>query len=266
MEIYRYLCYFFIYAFFGWCAEVCFAAFKHGTFVNRGFLNGPVCPIYGIGVSVVVLVLSPLKDNILLLFLGSVLLTSALEWLTGFVLEKVFHQKWWDYSDMPFNLQGYICPLFSVIWGLACLLVMDIVHPGIEKMVKWVPLKVGIPIVSVFGVVILVDILLTVMTMLKLNEKLKRIDELAAGIKSVSDHIGKNLSDGMLDIAEKSEPVIERAGKRKAELESRLTDVKEKYSFGQKRILKAFPHFKSIHHENALQIVKEHLEEMKRKK
>ncbi len=266
MEFYRYICYFFIYAFFGWCVEVCFAAFKHGTFVNRGFLNGPVCPIYGVGVCIVVLILSPLKHNFLLLFLGSVLLTSALEWLTGFVLEKVFHQKWWDYSDMPFNLQGYICPLFSVLWGLACLLIMDMVHPGIEKLVAWLPLKVGIPLVSVLGLVFLVDIILTVMTMLKLNQKLRSIDELSGAIKNVSDRIGKNLSDSMLDIAEKSEPARERAGKRKAELEFRLAEAKEKYTFGQKRILKAFPHFKSLRHEEALQMVKGHLEERKKKK
>ena len=263
-ELYRYLCYFFIYAFFGWCIEVCFAAFKHGVFVNRGFLNGPVCPIYGVGVCAVVFALSPLKKNFLLLFLGSVLLTSALEWLTGFVLEKVFHQKWWDYSDMPFNLQGYICPLFSVLWGLACLLIMDIVHPGIEKLVAWLPLKAGIPIVSVFGVVFLVDIVLTVMTMLKLNQT-EKIDELSAAIKNVSDRIGR-IFQTVCWILQRRASLQESGRKRRSELETRLAEAKEKYSFGQKRILKAFPHFKSLHHEEALQIVKGHLEELKQRK
>ena len=266
MEIYHYICYFFIYAFIGWCVEVCYAAFDDGVFVNRGFLNGPVCPIYGVGVCVVVFVLTPLKDNILLLFAGSILLTSALEWLTGFVLEKVFHQKWWDYSNKPFNLQGYICPLFSVLWGLACLLVMDIVHPGVERLVKWLPLKIGIPLVALFGLLLIVDLVLTVMTMAKLNEKLRQIDELSAAMKVVSDRIGKNLSDGVLGITEKSEPVKEFAGKKRAELEFRLADAKEKISFGQQRILKAFPDFKSLRHEGALNMIKVYLEERKKKK
>ena len=81
--MYQFLWIFFAYAFLGWCTEVCYAALVTGRFVNRGFLNGPVCPIYGFGVVIVLLFLEPLKHNLLLLFLGSVLLTSALEWLTG---------------------------------------------------------------------------------------------------------------------------------------------------------------------------------------
>ena len=149
--LYEALWYFFLYAFFGWCCEVCFAAAKDGVFVNRGFLNGPVCPIYGVGVTLVVLCLTPVRDNVLYLFIGSVLLTSALEWVTGFVLERVFHQKWWDYSDMPGNLNGYICPLFSLLWGLACLLVMRVFHPMIAKLVGWIPHTLGIVLLCVFG-------------------------------------------------------------------------------------------------------------------
>ena len=109
--LYRLLWIFFIYAFLGWCTEVSYAALVTGTFVNRGFLNGPVCPIYGFGVVIVLTCLTPLAGSLPLLFLGSVVLTSALEWLTGFALEKLFHQRWWDYSDEPFNLSGYICQI-----------------------------------------------------------------------------------------------------------------------------------------------------------
>ena len=96
---------FFIYSFLGWCTEVAFAAVRHGKFVNRGFLNGPVCPIYGFGVLMVVLLLQQLQDNLLILFIGSVIVTSAIEFLTGWILETVFHAKWWDYSQNKFNLK-----------------------------------------------------------------------------------------------------------------------------------------------------------------
>ena len=114
--MYYLLWFFFIYAFLGWCTEVCFVALKTGTFVNRGFLNGPVCPIYGFGALVVLTALEPLRDHLLLLFLGSMALTSLLEYLTGLLLEKLFYQRWWDYSDEPFNVGGYICLRFSLIY------------------------------------------------------------------------------------------------------------------------------------------------------
>ena len=85
------LWYFYIYGFLGWCSEVAFAAVAHGKFVNRGFVNGPICSIYGVGVMSVLLVLGPLKSSFWLLFGGSVLFTSAIEYLTGWVLDSVFH-------------------------------------------------------------------------------------------------------------------------------------------------------------------------------
>ena len=92
-NIYQAVWIFIIYAFLGWCSEVAFAAVNKGKFVNRGFLNGPVCPIYGVGMLIVVLCLWNLRDRPLLLFLGSALLTTALEFVTGFVLERNFVQR-----------------------------------------------------------------------------------------------------------------------------------------------------------------------------
>ena len=97
---------FFIYAFFGWVLEVIRAALHEKKFVNRGFLSGPYCPIYGFGVVSVLLLLTPLKTNLPLLFVSSIILTSTLEFAAGFILEKLFYQKWWDYSTYRFNFNG----------------------------------------------------------------------------------------------------------------------------------------------------------------
>ena len=142
--LYRFLWIFFIYAFLGWCTEVSYAALVTGRFVNRGFLNGPVCPVYGFGVVIVLTCLTPLANNLPLLFLGSVVLTSALEWLTGFVLEKLFHQRWWDYSDQPFNLSGYVCLRFSIAWGFACLFVVKLLHPTVLLFIRLIPKTLGL--------------------------------------------------------------------------------------------------------------------------
>ena len=303
MSLYLVLWYFFIYAVLGWCAEVCYAALCTGHFVNRGFLNGPICPIYGVGVLVVILLLTPVKENVFLLFFCSVLLTSALEWLTGFVLERLFHQKWWDYSNMPYNLNGYICPMFSVLWGIACLLVMDVIHPMVAGLVESIPHMVGLVLLGIFGIVLVVDLSATVTAMVGLNRRLRQLDELAGKIRAASNEFGENLSAGVITITEKGADLREDLTERGAEITDRLTDLREDlterkavreqeqvqrrqareaalkrreaalaelkaaneellstYRFGQRRLLKAFPHMTSTRYAAALEELRTRLD------
>ena len=153
-SIYELLWLFFIYAFFGWCIEVVFCGLNEGHFINRGFLNGPVCPIYGVGGVIVVLCLTPIKDNLFLLFVGSALLTSILELITGFALDKIFHARWWDYTDMPFNIGGYICLKFSIYWGFVCIALMKGIHPVILGFVRFIPHMLGLVAVVFFAAVL----------------------------------------------------------------------------------------------------------------
>ena len=121
-EFYYFALSFFVYGFLGWCTEVAYAAVKQGKFVNRGFLNGPICPVYGIGVGVVVQFLTPVENNIVLLYISSTILVTVIEGITGFLLEKIFHNKWWDYSDQPFQLFGQICLPFTILFSGLCAL------------------------------------------------------------------------------------------------------------------------------------------------
>lgn len=196
---------FIVYAFIGWCTEVSYAALDTGKFVNRGFLNGPYCPIYGCGVVIVVAILTPLKESLLILFIGSFVLTTALEFVTGYILEKVFHNKWWDYSDKPFNVKGYICLKFSILWGLACTFIMDVLHPIIYKVITWIPFIPGVILLSILMCVFIVDCCITVSTILKFNKRLKIMDEMAASIHKLSDEIGENIYENVTGVIEKSE-------------------------------------------------------------
>ena len=119
MQVYFLILYFFTYGFLGWCTEVAYATAKQKRFVNRGFLNGPVCPIYGVGVSVVIYFLTPVSGNFFFLYLSSTVLVTVLEGLTGYFMDKIFHHKWWDYSNQPLNIGGYVCLIFSLVWGVA---------------------------------------------------------------------------------------------------------------------------------------------------
>ena len=214
---------FIIYAFLGWCTEVSYAALDTGKFVNRGFLNGPYCPVYGCGVVIVVAILTPLKSNLLILFIGSFFLTSVLEYVTGFILEKAFHNKWWDYSDKPFNIHGYVCLKFSIYWGLACTFIMDILHPIIYKFINVIPFMLGVVILTIFMLGFAVDLCVTVSTILKFNKRLKLLDELAAKMHDLSDGIGENIYENVANMIEKSEEFQETH----EELLTKLSETKE---------------------------------------
>ena len=219
-----------VYSFLGWCCEVAFAAVRRGIFVNRGFLNGPVCPIYGFGVLIVLLVLEPVKDNLALLFFGSMVLTSALEFFIGFIMEQFFHDKWWDYSENPFNIKGYICLEFSLVWGAACVLVVDVIHPMIFKLICAIPEKLSLWLMVFFTAVLISDAVITLWNMLKLPKRLRAIDELERAMTAVSDAIGEKVYEGVERSKERSEAFDEKHPELAERRKEAFEDVLEKRS------------------------------------
>lgn len=109
---------FFIYSFLGWICEIIVARFQFGKWINRGFLIGPLCPIYGVGCILIFLSLNKYSDDPLVLFFLAILLCATLEYITSFVMEKIFKNRWWDYSDMKFNINGRICLEFAIPFGV----------------------------------------------------------------------------------------------------------------------------------------------------
>ncbi|MCR6515174.1 MAG: putative ABC transporter permease [Clostridium sp.] len=124
-----------LYSFLGWIVEVTYQRFKLKKFINRGFLHGPFCPIYGVCVLTLVLSLRNFTDNLIVLFIVATILTSLIEYVTSYVLEKFFNDKWWDYTDDPLNLNGRICFHFSLGWGLASVFIIKIVNPIIMEFI-----------------------------------------------------------------------------------------------------------------------------------
>ncbi len=261
---------FLIYAFLGWGAEVAFAALEKGTFINRGFLNGPVCPIYGVGMLIVVLVLWPLKNNVLLLFCGSALLTTALEGLTGLVLETIFHQKWWDYSGMPFNIKGYVCLKFTVLWGLAAAFVIGVIHPLIFTAIIKTPPVAGAVLLAVFAALFLTDLAITVAQLLKLPKKLNAMLELEKSLRALSDKIGESISETTLAAAEKGGELMEENKTRlealKVEYAKKSAELKrlaESRNLVHNRIFKAFPTLKKGRYQAVFERIKPFKKQMK---
>lgn len=227
VSFYEVIWIFLIYAFLGWCTEVAYAALDTGKFVNRGFLNGPICPIYGCGILVVVGILTPLKENLLILFVGSMLLTTVIEFITGFLLEKLFHNQWWDYSNEPFNLCGYICLKFSILWGLACTFVMEIIHPLIYKVIHIFPHIPGLIIMIILLVAFASDLGITVASILKFNKRLRLMNEIADKLKVISNEIGENIYENVTGAVEKKEELQEKLEESKENFQDRIEASKE---------------------------------------
>ena len=120
---------FIIYSFIGWIMEVCWTFFKERRFINRGFLIGPYCPIYGVGCLLLIVFLERFKFNIFLLFLMSIIVCSFLEYSTSFIMEKLFKARWWDYSNRKFNLNGRICAETMIPFGILGVCVVYFLNP-----------------------------------------------------------------------------------------------------------------------------------------
>lgn len=168
---------FIIYAVLGWCLEVTFHLFKSKKFINRGFLHGPLCPIYGVGAVMVLMFLGHLENNFWSIFIGGAVFASLLELVTGYALEKIFNTRWWDYSKKKFNIGGYISLDFSILWGFVSVFMMDLLQPRVNRMVTSIPSNLVDPIaLFIFGIFML-DLVTTVRTLVSLRAVLNEINE-----------------------------------------------------------------------------------------
>jgi uncharacterized membrane protein len=174
-DLYRIIAYFYIYAFMGWCVEVLYSYHMQKRFVNRGFLKGPVCPIYGLAMLFVITVLWPDRNNIFALYLGSLIIPTAVELMAGIILLKLFGLRWWDYSDMRFNIGGFICLEFSLIWSVLVFIGVKFIHPFVLNLVAAVPPAKLMFFLNILMTLTVFDILLTVMHLIHFKQLIKDI-------------------------------------------------------------------------------------------
>lgn len=231
--------YIIIYSFLGWCCEVIYCYILDHKFTNRGFLNGPLCPVYGFGAFFVLTFLDRFKENIFLVFILGVFITSILEYITSFVLEAVFHTKWWDYSKHKFNIHGRVCLLNSTLFGLLSVVLVEVINPIIRDFVSKFPEKIVFLVTIVLTASIAIDFVITVQTMLKLNSKLHSLQDLSKEFEEIGV--------SFIDKTEKELELTMKKFKHESRLKEDLLNkarVLRKNSLLQRRILKAFPNMK----------------------
>lgn len=226
-SIYQLLWLFLIYSFLGWCVEVSFVAVTSGKVVNRGFLNGPVCPIYGVGMLGALLLLEPVSGNLLLLFLLGMLLCTLVELIGGWVLERAFHTRWWDYSDEPFNLGGYICLRFSIMWGLAVTFAVRLIHPLIFAMVNWIPMLPGGILLGLLYGLFTADFVLTLITVIGLRKQLGELERVGKTLHAMGDTISDRVGNSALAADAKLESAKQAGQQKLSESRERLESAME---------------------------------------
>ena len=168
------VCYWFImfiiYSFIGWIIDICDIYFKYKKMVNRGFMIGPYCPIYGVGVLLIFFLLKNYTNNALVLFVLATVLCMTLEYLTSYVMEKWFNARWWDYSDRKFNLNGRICLETTIPFGLGAMIVMYVVNPFLTNLLNKIPHNITIIIGTILMIIFLVDWIVSFSVISKIND------------------------------------------------------------------------------------------------
>lgn len=150
---------FFIYSFVGWVIEVIYTGILTKVWINRGFLVGPLCPIYGCGAILLTLILNKYSNDYFVLFAGALIICSVLEYSTGYLLERIFKARWWDYSEFKFNINGLVCLETMIPFGIGGTLIVGVINPLLYKGLGFIPLNIKLIIGFIIWLVFIIDLI-----------------------------------------------------------------------------------------------------------
>jgi uncharacterized membrane protein len=220
-----------VYSIIGWIYETILCSIKQKRFINRGFLNGPYCPIYGCGALLDILLLGRISNTVLL-FLAAALLTGALEYFTSLTMEKLFHARWWDYSDKKFNINGRVYLTGVIAFGIFSLVLILFLHPAVSIHTAILPETLRTTVAAILFSILLID---TIYTIAKFSEFEKVLQEMKSRL---------------------SIPLIStktRCARKLTNLNGRIKMINSQVC----RMILSFPKLKSIHFEEELKKLRE---------
>lgn len=269
------LCYWFLlflsYSFLGWVCETVYCSVGSRRFVNRGFLTGPLCPVYGFGALLVLWLLRPVQMHVLPLFLSGMVVTTVLEYLTSVLLEKLFHMKWWDYSRYRFQINGRVCLLNSLMFGALSVLLVLFINPFVEHAVASLPKTWLILLAWILLAVLIWDTVSTVRTLLIVKGKMEQLYQLRTELhekaESARVELGQNLEETIERLRAAAGEVRQNADEERAQLRERLEQLVQKLRdterldtlsrMNSRRLLAAFPKLRSEKYEAAFAQLRE---------
>lgn len=288
-----------LYSFLGWCGEMVYCSIGQRKLCEkRGFLNGPLCPIYGHGALLVLVVLGQRWNNPISTFLIGMVLTSTVEYLTSYLMEKLFHMRWWDYSHHHFQLNGRICLLNSTLFGLACLVLRYVVHPRVMEPILWLfDHGLAVPLALALFALYVTDIVLSVRSAIQIGNRLEKLhaiyDELTEKLEALkAEQLQKQeaqrsrlefalsearqaaaerraeaaqaLQERLEPLSELGDEFAQRLERAKAEARQRLEAIYAGQDIFERRLMRSFPALRSPRHGKFLKKLREYWENRKK--
>lgn len=231
-SIVQWLFFFYLYCFFGWCFESTYVSVKSRKLVNRGFMRGPFLPLYGSGAIMMLVVSAPFQDNLLLTYIAGVIGATALEYVTGVMMEALFKVRYWDYSNQPFNYKGHICLSSSVAWGFLTILMTRVIHKPIEQFVLAIPMRTLACVTGIMTVYIVADFTLSFKAAMELRDILVRLQKVKEEVERLQRRLDVIIAfnnaekeqkrlEGELSLAELSLGVKQRFASLKENIQNR---------------------------------------------
>nr|DAL96538.1 MAG TPA: Putative ABC-transporter type IV [Caudoviricetes sp.] len=277
---YQWLLFFFIYCFIGWVIESTYVSVRSLHFVNRGFLRLPLLPLYGSGAIIMLWLSLPVKGNLLLVFLFGMAGASVLEYATGYVMERLFKMKYWDYTNNPFNINGYVCLGTSLAWGLLTILLTEVVHRPLEWLVLQLSSSACTALVLTIAVIFIIDTTRSVKEALDLGRILESMTKIKAELEEVQVQMALLKAETTQKVSEFKTETLVKITNLKAETTSvlkesalverlqSLTETKERLTkylgFYRKGILRRNPTASSRLFGEALKELKEYSKKYKK--
>ena len=231
------IAYFIIYSFLGWVLESVYKTLYQKKLVNSGFLYGPFCPIYGFGAIIMYLFLDEVANKPIITFCLGFVILSIWEYVVATILEKIFNTKYWDYSNNMFNLNGKVCLLNSIFWGILAVIFIDIVHPFVENGLAKVEPELILKLDIIIIIIMLIDEAISVKTVIGMKYKLKRVEEINLKIKEKLEEI-KQVGKGIEIKTDSLEKVVDELKLKRDRI------IRRSYRYIC-RIKRAFPTIKS---------------------
>ncbi len=263
MSILDYIFYFFFYSFIGWFFESCYCSIRPKKWINRGFLRGPLCPIYGTGALVIMTLLIPLREltpylylNEIIIFLVGMVVCDIVEYMTSFIMEKLFNARWWDYSNKKYNLHGRICLTHTLYWGAAACLFTFILHPIIDIFfVSQINPNSRHILVYIFLTVFVFDLLDTVINALGIRSTFSKFKVIYDEISDFAKYVETIIGDKIDHSAEETKTeLLNRFNELGNKYDSFKDEASKKKTKTKQHLIKAFPFLKEGYTKQATQL------------
>lgn len=240
----QWLLFFYIYSFFGWCIESSYVSIQKKKFVNRGFMRGPFLPLYGSGAVLLLFVTIPVRDSLILSFIFGAAAATVLEYITGACMEALFKVRYWDYSNNPFNLHGYVCLGTSLAWGFLTIVMIRIVHEPVEHLVLSINQTVQDILAAVLTVYVTADMALSFRAALDIRAMLEKMTRVKEEMERMQGRLDAMIAFAGPKMAEKKEEIqnLPYVGEMLQGIKTRLEilQTREREDSGPRKSLEQF--------------------------